>query len=43
MHLLSDLGIQSFSDLKKRNKQNEANLPAIWGIAEAIIAVTTEL
>jgi hypothetical protein len=36
--LLSELGINSFSDLQERNDRNRDNLPVIWSIAEAIIA-----
>ena len=43
LHLLSDLGIHSFSDLKNRNKQNEETLPAVWRVAEAIIATTSRM
>lgn len=43
MHLLSDLGIHSFSDLKNRNKQNEETLPVVWSVAEAIIATTSRM
>ena len=36
--LLSELGINSFSDLQERNEKNRNTLPFIWSIAEAIIA-----
>lgn len=36
--LLSELGINSFSDLQERNDRNRDSLPVIWSIAEAIIA-----
>jgi hypothetical protein len=42
--LLSELGINSHSDLRKRNEQNrESLLPAIWRAAEAIIASNPEV
>jgi hypothetical protein len=41
--LLSELGINSFSDLQKRNEKNREILPAIWSVAEAIIASNPEV
>jgi hypothetical protein len=36
--LLADLGITSFADLQWRSQQVEDSLPAVWQVAEAIIA-----
>jgi len=36
--LLADLGIASFTDLERRRDQVRQALPAVWEVAEAIIA-----
>ena len=41
--LLSDLGINCYTDLKKREKQLEKLLPQIWKTAESIIESNTKI
>ncbi len=41
--VLEDLGIKSFADLQRRNKQIEELLPRVWEAAEAIIAANPEI
>lgn len=41
--LLGDLGITSFADLRRRGAQVEALLPAVWEVAEAIMAANPEI
>lgn len=37
-HLLADLGVTSFADLRRRSEQVEAFLPRVWEVSEAIMA-----
>jgi len=41
--LVADLGITSFADLQQRSAQIEQCLPAVWAVAEAIMAANPEL
>ena len=41
--LLYDLGISTFADLQQRNQQAKDLLPAVWEVAEAIIAANPEI
>ena len=41
--LLSELGIDSFSDLQKRNELNKETLPVIWSVVEKIVATNPEI
>ncbi len=42
-HFLSDLGIESYSDLQKRSEQTGALIDSTWNVAEAIIAANPEV
>jgi hypothetical protein len=42
-HLLQDLGIISFADLERRGTQVREALPAIWAIAEDLLAANPEI
>lgn len=41
--LLADLGITSFADMERRREETLAALPAIWAVAEAIMAANPEI
>ena len=41
--LLADLGIASFADLQRRAQEVEASLPAVWQVAEAIMAANPDI
>jgi hypothetical protein len=41
--LLADLGIASFADLQRRAQEVEAFLPAVWQVAEAIMAANPDI
>ncbi len=42
-HFLSDLGIESYSDLQKRSEQSRVLIDTSWNVAEAIIAANPEV
>ncbi len=42
-HLLGDLGIASFADLRRRGDEVAAFLPQVWAVAEAIIAANPDI
>jgi hypothetical protein len=42
-HLLADLGITSFADMRRRGAEVDALLPRLWAEAEAIIAANPDI
>ena len=42
-HLLGDLGIASFADLRRRVEQVKASVPPVWEVAEAIMAANPDI
>jgi hypothetical protein len=41
--LVGELGINSFSDMKRRGEEVEAAIPRVWTVAEAIVAANREI